>query len=67
LPLADHSSEFHAQNAANGAKPVERRGETKLQETGGQYGEQNIFSLRRRVEKQCLGTSAVHLARYATL
>lgn len=37
--LSAHSGEFNAQNTADGAKPVERRRETNLQETGRKLGE----------------------------
>ena len=39
LLLTDNTSKLHAQNSADGAKSVERRRETKLQETGGKLGE----------------------------
>lgn len=39
LLLTDNTSKLHAQNSADGAKPVERRRKAKLQETGGKLGE----------------------------
>ena len=41
--VADYSSEFHPQDSVDGTKPDERRGETKLQETGRKHGELCIF------------------------